>query len=282
MRLQGQHGYAMAALLVSLSVMAILMTAVMPVWKQTAQREKEAELVFRGLQYVHAIQMFQRRSGPGTYPPSFDFLVEQKFLRKKYKDPITNADFVPVPAISPVTPGSVPGAPGTSSTGAPIGNVNALGTPVSSLPTLGPGGSVPGGIAGVVSKSTDKSIRIYNGQTHYNEWVFRALAQAPTPRWRSRGPGRPARRTRSRRTKSAARRRRLRRSRRPARRGPRSRPRRLPGRPSQWLSTAGSRTPDDHLARRADRDHDPAGPRWPWQGTSQSDRPADKTAGAGG
>jgi type II secretory pathway pseudopilin PulG len=181
MRLQGQHGYAMAALLVSLSVMAILMTAVMPVWKQTAQREKEAELVFRGLQYVHAIQMFQRRSGPGTYPPSFDFLVEQKFLRKKYKDPITNADFVPVPAISPVTPGSVPGAPGTSSTGAPVGNPNALGTPVSSLPTLGPAGSVPGGIAGVVSKSTDKSIRIYNGQTHYNEWVFRALAQAPTP-----------------------------------------------------------------------------------------------------
>ena len=62
-RLQGQHGYAMAALLVSLSVMAILATAVMPVWKQTAQRKKRRARVPR-LQYVHAIQMFQRRSGP--------------------------------------------------------------------------------------------------------------------------------------------------------------------------------------------------------------------------
>src|SRR5436309_12143342 len=118
MRLQGQQdvgrargmagtdGYAMAALLVSLSVMAVLMTAVMPVWKQAAQREKEAELVFRGQQYVHAIQLFQRKTGPGTYPPSVDFLVQQKFLRKKYKDPITNGDFVLVSAVAPVTQGA--------------------------------------------------------------------------------------------------------------------------------------------------------------------------------
>src|SRR5581483_2943249 len=46
--------------------------------------------------------------------------------------------------------------------------------------TIGPtpsDGSAPGGVAGVMSRSTDKSIRIYNGQTHYNEWVFRALPQ---------------------------------------------------------------------------------------------------------
>ena len=99
----------MAALLISLSVMALVMTAVMPTWKQMAQREKEAELVFRGTQYVHAVQLFQRKSGPGTYPPSFDLLVEQKFLRKKYKDPITNGDFQPLPAVvqaPPTTPGS--------------------------------------------------------------------------------------------------------------------------------------------------------------------------------
>src|SRR4051812_2527742 len=35
-----QSGYAMAALLVALSIMAIMMTVVMPVWKQTSQREK--------------------------------------------------------------------------------------------------------------------------------------------------------------------------------------------------------------------------------------------------
>ena len=29
-----------------------------------------------------------------------------------------------------------------------------------------------GGIIGVASKSKDKSIRIYNGRNHYNEWAF--------------------------------------------------------------------------------------------------------------
>ena len=90
------NGYAMVVLIVGLSVMAVLMTAAMPVWKQMAQREKEAELVFRGEQYARAIGLFQRKNGPGTLPPSFDLLVEQKFLRKKFKDPITNDEFVPV------------------------------------------------------------------------------------------------------------------------------------------------------------------------------------------
>jgi len=181
----------MAALIVAISVMAILMTAVMPVWKQSAQREKEAELVFRGQQYVHAIQLFQRKSGPGTYPPSIDFLVQQKFLRKKYKDPITNGDFVPVPPVAPVTQGATGVVPGT--TPAQSNATNARNAAASSFSQLGAsvGGVVPGGVAGVVSKSTDTSIRIYNGQTHYNEWVFRALPQPPAGAVG--GPGGPQR-----------------------------------------------------------------------------------------
>ena len=93
----GQRGYAMAALLVAMSVMAIMFTVVMPVWKQTARREKEEELVFRGKQYVHAIGLFQRKFA-NAFPPNIDVLVEQRFLRKKFKDPITNDDFVPIPA----------------------------------------------------------------------------------------------------------------------------------------------------------------------------------------
>src|SRR4051794_15002375 len=46
-RCTSAQGYAMAALLIAMSVMAIMMTVVMPVWKQAAQREKEEELVFR-------------------------------------------------------------------------------------------------------------------------------------------------------------------------------------------------------------------------------------------
>ena len=56
----------MAVLLMGLSVMAILMTIAMPVWKHDAQREKETELVFRGEQYGRALTLFQRKRGPGV------------------------------------------------------------------------------------------------------------------------------------------------------------------------------------------------------------------------
>ncbi len=92
----GETGYAMAALLVAMTIMAIMFTVVMPVWKQASTREKEEELVFRGKQYVHAIGLFQRKFA-NAYPPNIDVLVEQRFLRKKFKDPITDDDFVPIP-----------------------------------------------------------------------------------------------------------------------------------------------------------------------------------------
>src|SRR5262245_4427390 len=90
---RGQHGYAMAALIVALSVMAILLTAAMPAWRQLVRRDKEAELIFRGQQYARAIGLFQKKAGPGVLPSDLDVLIDQKFLRKKYKDPITGDDF---------------------------------------------------------------------------------------------------------------------------------------------------------------------------------------------
>src|ERR1700730_1483118 len=124
MRVRGQHGYAMTVLLISLGFMAIMMTVAMPVWKQMAQREKEAELIFRGQQYVHAIGLFQRKFANAT-PPNLDVLVEQHFLRKKYKDPITNDDFVPVIA-GQAAPGQ--GAPGTPGSTPPGGRGSAPNT----------------------------------------------------------------------------------------------------------------------------------------------------------
>src|SRR3954465_13086223 len=112
----GQAGYAMAALLVAMSIMAIMLTVAMPVWKQTSRREKEEELVFRGKQYPHAIGLFQKKFA-NAYPPNLDVLVDQRFLRKKFKDPITNDDFAPILAGQAV-PGS-PQPPGGQRGGAP-------------------------------------------------------------------------------------------------------------------------------------------------------------------
>src|SRR4051794_38554739 len=153
MRFRGQHGYAMAALLVALGVMAILATAAMPVWHQITQREKEEELVFRGNQYVRAIRLFTAKAGPGVLPPNLDVLVQQRYLRKKFKDPVTGQDFdllSPVQATSP-TPGG-PSGPGTPSTGRggtaqPSAGSGALLAPQSA----GGRGGAAGGILGVAS-----------------------------------------------------------------------------------------------------------------------------------
>ena len=85
-------GFAMAALLVAMAVMAVVMSVLLPVWHTLSVREKEEELMFRGQQYDRAIQLFRKKNAaPG--PPNVDALIQGRFLRKKFKDPITDDDF---------------------------------------------------------------------------------------------------------------------------------------------------------------------------------------------
>ena len=165
-RMVDVDGYAMAALLISLAVMGVLISMLLPVWSQAAQREREAELAFRGEQYARAIELYQRRF-VGAFPPDVDSLVEQRFLRRAYKDPMTEdgefqilyqaqgADVVGAPATAP-RPGEV------------IGQPTRAGRPSGQGATSGP----RGGVIGVVSKSTERSLRLYNGGSTYSEWVF--------------------------------------------------------------------------------------------------------------
>lgn len=161
----------MVALLVALSVMGIMMGAALPAWHTLALREKEAELVFRGEQYARAIGLYQRRFANAP-APSIDFLVEQRFLRKKYKDPITDDDF------QLLTPGGG-GLPGQ------IADLQsalqqAAGRGGGGRGATAPGGQGPGqvaGIVGVTSKSPLKSLRLYNGRDTYNQWVFVPVAR---------------------------------------------------------------------------------------------------------
>ena len=76
----------MAALLVALAVMSLMLSMALPVWHHAAQREREAELIFRGEQYARAIMLYQRQT-PGAYSPA----VEGRFLRRAYRDPLTAA-----------------------------------------------------------------------------------------------------------------------------------------------------------------------------------------------
>jgi type II secretory pathway pseudopilin PulG len=200
----------MAALLMSVAVMAIVMTALLPAWRQQMQREKEAELAFRGEQYARAIYLFQRSNG-GMNPPSLDVLVSGRYIRKKYKDPMTeDGEFLPL-AVGANQPG-VQGGPagqrgGSGQRGGPggatpggrsgaAGTGTSMGSGRGGQPTPGLGGSQPvggvrggGGIMTVRSKSKEASIRIYNGASHYNEWNFVYNARGRGAPGREGGPG---------------------------------------------------------------------------------------------
>jgi type II secretory pathway pseudopilin PulG len=175
---RSNRGYAMAALLVAMSVMAVLMSALLPVWSHLATREKEEELIFRGKQYARAIGLFQRKFA-NTPPPSIDLLVEQHFLRKKYKDPITNDDFQPIYANQAriQAPGGGPSAqrPGQSANLTPAAQQSVQ----AGFNSTGMGAQ--GGVIGVTSKSKGESIKTYNGRTRYNEWAFVYIQTAQRP-----------------------------------------------------------------------------------------------------
>ena len=198
----------MAALLVGMSVMGIMLSMALPVWRTAAIREREAELIFRGEQYAHAIELYSRRTG--GYPPSLDVLEKGRFIRKLYKDPVNGgADFQPVYVGQPIAGqpvaagqagrGVQSGAPGAGQGGVPAGRAgqapatqgrgapaagqlpaSGIGQQAGALPgqagTIGVGGSAP--IIGVVSKSTKESMRLYNGRGRYSEWAFVAVATA--------------------------------------------------------------------------------------------------------
>jgi len=182
---RGDGGYAMAALLVTLAVMGVILGMAMPVWRTVVQREKEEELIFRGRQYARAIQLYQRKFA-AAYPASVDLLVEQRFLRKKYTDPMTKSgefEIVYQGTLAQRQAASMAGRGGASpGMQAAAGQSGAAGQ-VTTAPGSAFGSQAAGpqgGVVGVASKSKEKSLRILDGRTAYNEWQFVFIpAQVP-------------------------------------------------------------------------------------------------------
>lgn len=178
----GDAGYAMAAMLVAIGLLSVLMMAAMPAWRHMVQREKEEELIFRGQQYARSIGLFQRKYA-AAYPPDVDTLVRQKFLRKKYRDPMApDGEFQVLYQSSlgqPVAPGQQQPGPVGRQRGRIRGSQEepsstAPSSAFANRPAAGLSGTVGprGGVIGVASKSTAESIRVYNGRNRYNEWQF--------------------------------------------------------------------------------------------------------------
>jgi len=94
-RRPGESGYVLLTLLLMVAVATILLTAMLPEIKFEIRRDREEEMIHRGVEYSRAIRNYYKKFG--RYPTRLEELEStnnQRFLRKRYKDPIAkNGDF---------------------------------------------------------------------------------------------------------------------------------------------------------------------------------------------
>ncbi|MGA8154519.1 MAG: hypothetical protein WB952_26480 [Terriglobales bacterium] len=89
-----EHGYILITLILFVALIAIALTALAPEISQQVKRDREEELIHRGVQYSRAIKHYVKQFG--RYPTRIEELENTnnlRFLRKRYKDPITGKDF---------------------------------------------------------------------------------------------------------------------------------------------------------------------------------------------
>lgn len=179
MRRSAPTGFTLVGMLVIFTVMAVLLSAAMPVWSKVIQREKEEELIFRGMQYAEAIRVFQLRNG--RYPLRLEELVtvRPRAIRQLWTDPMTDSGEWGL-IYAQTTPGQRRGRRGRPGSGvAPEQQPEEFG---------GSGPRQLGGetgqrrrsavgrapIVGVHSRSDEDAIKNFFGGATHSEWRFTA------------------------------------------------------------------------------------------------------------
>lgn len=84
----------MMTLLLIFALMAIFAAAIVPEMTFEMKRDREEEMIHRGVQYSRAIRAYYKKFG--RYPAKIEDLEntnQMRFLRKRYKDPLNNKDF---------------------------------------------------------------------------------------------------------------------------------------------------------------------------------------------
>jgi len=209
---QRQRGYVLLTLMLFVAFLGIAAMAIAPTVAFQAQRDREEEMIHRGVQYSRAVRRYYKKFG--RYPARLEELENtnnMRFLRKRYKDPISGKDFKLL-HVGEVQMNFNPGIAGATQAAA-LGTLNqqqsslnpkppdnsALNSSPNSSPddkktgdtTAGDASddkSQPnqglsgnnltgqtfggGAIVGVVSISKDKSIREFNKKKHYDQWQF--------------------------------------------------------------------------------------------------------------
>ena len=172
------RGYVLIMLLLVMTIMSIGLMVAVPVWQTQIQRENEEELIFRGNQYVEAVRIFQLKN-PGSFPKTLDELVEKKCLRRLYRDPMTPEGEWNIiihqegiggtgrPASGPRRGVLAPQNPQTRGQTQTFSPQKIMVAPLKAISSIR-----NAQILGVVSASTEKSIRVYQEQESYDKWLF--------------------------------------------------------------------------------------------------------------
>jgi type II secretory pathway pseudopilin PulG len=202
-RSTGEQGYVLLALLLVMALLIIAAGTAATSLAFSIRRDREEELVHRGVQYTRAIRAFSKTNG--RYPLRVEELVHTnslRYLRKAYKDPITGKDFkliyvndiatmaqsIPNGTTAITSSGTNDGSSSSAdASSSPVSNATAAdagadkataqGGNTSAANPTGAGNQTQnqlsgGAICGVASTSRSRTIREFNRKNHYNEWFF--------------------------------------------------------------------------------------------------------------
>ena len=89
-----QHGYILLMLMLFVALIAVAATAVVPRIAFEIRRDQEEEMIHRGVEYSRAVRLYFKKFG--RFPTRIEELENTnnvRFLRRRYKDPITGQDF---------------------------------------------------------------------------------------------------------------------------------------------------------------------------------------------
>jgi type II secretory pathway pseudopilin PulG len=119
-RPNSSRGYILITLMLFMALVTMAALAVLPEIVQQIQRDREEEMLHRGTEYMRAIKKYYKKFG--RYPTRIEELEntnQQRFLRKRYKDPLATKDdkefkliHVGDPSLNMLGMGGVGGGPG--------------------------------------------------------------------------------------------------------------------------------------------------------------------------
>ncbi len=165
---KSEEGYILVTLTLFVALLVIAAAAIAPTFAFQIRRDREEELIHRGVQYSRAVEKYFKKFG--RYPTTLKDLENTnnlRFLRRRYKDPLTGRDFrllhysevqmmgggAGIPGATPASAMASPGMAGSSPSGSQGFSLGSGG----SQGSFGQAQGTPGGTPPQPGSSTDSA-----------------------------------------------------------------------------------------------------------------------------